>query len=134
MSFKLINPEVLGAPRGYSNGLLAEGGGKLLFIAGQIAWDKDQQIVSDDFVEQFDKALANVITVVRAAEGNPDNIVRLVIYVTNKTEYLERTKEVGERYRKHIGKHFPAMVLVQVAGLLDDRAKVEIEGMAVIPA
>lgn len=134
MSFKLINPEVLGAPRGYSNGLLAEGGGKLLFIAGQIAWDKDQQIVSDDFVEQFDKALANVITVVRAAEGNPDNIVRLVIYVTNKLEYLERTKEVGERYRKHIGKHFPAMVLVQVAGLLDDRAKVEIEGMAVIPA
>lgn len=134
MSFKLINPEALGAPSGYANGLLAEGGGKLLFIAGQIAWDKDQQIISDDFVEQFDKALANVITVVRAAEGAVDNIVRLVIYVTNKIEYRERTKEVGERYRKHMGKHYPAMVLVQVAGLLDDRAKVEIEGMAVIPA
>ena len=134
MSFKLINPEALGAPRGYSNGLLAEGGGKLLFIAGQIAWDKDQQIISDDFVEQFDKALANVITVVRAAGGEPNNLARLVVYVTNKLEYRERTKEVGERYRKHIGKHFPAMVLVQVAGLLDDRAKVEIEGMAVIPA
>ena len=134
MSFKLINPEALGAPSGYANGLLAEGGGKLLFIAGQIAWDKDQQIVSDDFVEQFDKALANIITVVRAAGGEPNNLARLVIYVTNKLEYRERTKEVGERYRKHIGKHYPAMVLVQVAGLLDDRAKVEIEGMAVIPA
>jgi len=134
MSFKLINPEALGAPRGYSNGLLADSAGKLLFIAGQIAWDKDQQIVSDDFVEQFDHALANVITVVRAAGGEADNIVRLVIYVTNKNEYRERTKEAGERYRKHMGKHFPAMVLVQVAGLLDDRAQVEIEGMAVIPA
>ena len=134
MSSKLINPEALGAPRGYSNGLLADSGGKLLFIAGQIAWDKDQRLVSDDFVEQFDKALENVVTVVHAAGGEAGNIARLVIYVTNKIEYRERTKEVGERYRKHLGKHFPAMVLVQVAGLLDDRAKVEIEGMAVIPA
>ena len=134
MSFKLINPEALGAPSGYSNGLLVDGGGKLLFMAGQIAWDNNQKIVSDDFVEQFDKALANVIAVLSAAGGAPDNIVRLVIYVTNKVEYRERTKEVGERYRKHLGKHFPAMVLVQVAGLLDDRAKVEIEGMAVIGA
>ena len=134
MSFKLINPEALGAPSGYSNGLLVEGGASLLFIAGQIAWDNNQSIVSDDFVEQFDKALANVITVVRAAGGEPDKVVRLVIYVTDKIEYRDRTKEVGERYRKHMGKHFPAMVLVQVLGLLDDRAKVEIEGMAVIPA
>jgi enamine deaminase RidA (YjgF/YER057c/UK114 family) len=134
LAFTLINPEALGAPSGYSNGLLVDGGGKLLFIAGQIAWDQDQKIVDDDFVEQFDKALSNVITVLRAAGGEPNNIVRLVIYVTNKIEYRERTREVGERYRKHLGKHFPAMVLVQVAGLLDDRAKVEIEGMAVIPA
>ena len=134
MSFKLINPEALGAPSGYSNGLLVDPGGKLLFIAGQIAWDKDQKIVSDDFVEQFDKALANVVTVLRAAGGEPENIVRLVIYVTDKIEYRKRTRDVGEHYRKHLGKHFPAMVLVQVAGLLDDRAKVEIEGMAVIPA
>ena len=134
MTFKLINPEALGAPSGYSNGLLVDGGGKLLFIAGQIAWDNNQKIVSDDFVEQFDKALANVITVLRAAGGEAENIARLVIYVTDKIEYRKRTKEVGDRYRKHMGKHFPAMVLVQVAGLLDDRAKVEIEGMAVIPA
>ena len=134
MAFTLINPEALGAPSGYSNGVLVDGGGKLLFIAGQIAWDHNQKIVSDDFVEQFDKALANVITVLRAAGGEAENIARLVIYVTNKIEYRERTKEVGDRYRKHMGKHFPAMVMVQVAGLLDDRAKVEIEGMAVIPA
>ena len=134
MSFKLINPEALGAPSGYANGLLVDGGGKLLFIAGQVAWDKDHKIVSDDFVEQFDKALANVIAVLHAAGGEPNNVVRLVIYVTTKLEYRERTKEVGERYRKHLGKHFPAMVLVQVAGLVEDRAKVEIEGMAVIPA
>jgi enamine deaminase RidA (YjgF/YER057c/UK114 family) len=134
MSFKLINPEALGAPSGYSNGLLIDGGGKLLFIAGQIAWDNNQKIVNDDFVEQFDKALANVITVLRAAGGEAENLARLVIYVTSKIEYRERTKEIGDCYRKHMGKHFPAMVLVQVAGLLDDQAKVEIEGMAVIPA
>ena len=132
MSLNLINPEALGAPSGYSHGLLVEGGGKLLFIAGQIAWDQNQKIVSDDFVEQFDKALANVITVVKAAGGEANNITRLVVYVTNKHEYLAQTKAVGERYRKHMGKHFPAMVLVQVAGLLDDAAKVEIEAMAVI--
>jgi enamine deaminase RidA (YjgF/YER057c/UK114 family) len=132
MSFKLINPDALGAPSGYSHGVLVEGGGKLLFIAGQIAWDQNQKIVSDDFVEQFDKALANVITVVKAAGGEANNIARLVVYVTNKHEYLAQTKAVGERYRKHMGKHFPAMVLVQVAGLLDDAAKVEIEAIAVI--
>jgi enamine deaminase RidA (YjgF/YER057c/UK114 family) len=134
MPVTLINPESLGAPSGYANGLLADASGKLLFVSGQIAWDEKQQIVSDDFVEQFDRALANVVTVVRAAAGQPEHIVRLIIYVTNKVEYRDRTREVGERYRKHLGKHFPAMVLVQVAGLLDDAAKVEIEGMALIPA
>src|ERR1041384_6497822 len=113
MSFKLINPEALGAPSGYSNGLLADGGGKLLFIAGQIAWDQNQKIVSNDFVGQFDKELANEITAVRAAGGESNNIVRVVVYVTNKHEYLAQTKAVGERYRKHMGKHFPAMALVQ---------------------
>ncbi len=129
MSFTLINPA-----SGYSNGVLADADGRLLFIAGQIAWDEDQKIVSDDFVEQFDRALENVVTVVKAGGGKADNIARLVIYVTDKIEYRERTKEVGDRYRKHMGKHFPAMVLVEVKGLLDDRAKVEIEGIAVLPA
>jgi enamine deaminase RidA (YjgF/YER057c/UK114 family) len=134
MPFTLINPEPLGAPSGYSNGLLADANGKLLFISGQIAWNEKQEIVSDDFVEQFDRALANVIAVVHAAQAQPEHIVRLIIYVTDKLAYRERTREVGESYRKHMGKHFPAMVLVQVAGLLDDRAQVEIEGMALIPA
>src|SRR5687767_7946387 len=129
MSFTLINPA-----SGYSNGVLADAGGRLLFVAGQIAWDANQKIVSDDFVEQFDRALQNVVAVVKAAGGKSDNIARLVIYVTDKSEYRERKKEVGDRYRKHMGKHFPAMVLVEVKGLLDDRAKVELEGMAVIPA
>ena len=134
MAFTVINPKSLGAPSGYSNGLLTDAGGRLLFIAGQIAWDEKQKIVSDDFVEQFDKALENVIAVLNAAGGKSTDIVRLVIYVTDKIEYRERTKEVGKRYQKHMGKHFPAMVLVQVAGLLDDAAKVEIEGMAMLPA
>ena len=134
MAFTFINPDSLGAPSGYSHGVVAEANGKLVFIAGQIAWDEKQKVVSNDFVEQFDRALANVVTVLSAAGGKPEHIVRLVIYVTDKIEYRERTREVGERYRKHLGKHFPAMVLVQVAGLLDDAAKVEIEAMAVLPA
>jgi enamine deaminase RidA (YjgF/YER057c/UK114 family) len=132
MTFKLINPQSLGAPSGYSNGLLTEASGRLLFIAGQIAWNERHEIVSDDFVEQFDKALENVVAVVNEAGGKASDIARLIIYVTNKQAYRERTREVGERYRKHLGKHFPAMVLVQVVGLLDDAAKVEIEGIAVL--
>jgi len=132
MSFKLINPDSLGSPHGYSNGVLSEGGGRLLFIAGQIAWDQNQRITSADFVEQFDRALANVIAVVTEAGGTANDIARLVIYVTNKIEYRDRTRDVGERYRKHMGKHFPAMALVEVKGLLDDSAKVEIEGIAVL--
>ena len=130
-SFSFINPESLGAPRGYSNGVLAKGGA-LLFIAGQIAWDEQQQIVSADFVEQFDRALANVIAVVREAGGTPEQIAQLAIYVTDKSEYHRRMREVGERWRARMGRHFPAMALVEVKSLLEDEAKVEIEGIAVI--
>ena len=132
MSFKLINPESLGTPHGYSNGVLTEAGGRLLFIAGQVAWDRQQQIVQGDLIEQFDQALANVIAVVTEAGGKPEQIARLVIYVTDKSDYRAHTKEIGERYRARMGKHFPAMVLVEVAGLLEDRAKIEIEGVAVL--
>jgi enamine deaminase RidA (YjgF/YER057c/UK114 family) len=133
MSFRFINPESLGAPRGYSNGVLAEAGGRLLFIAGQIAWNEEQQIVSDDLVAQFDRALANVITVVTEAGGRPNQIARLILYVTDKSDYQRRMKEIGERYRARMGKHFPAMVLVEVKSLLDDAARIEIEGIAVLP-
>lgn len=132
MTFKPINPESLGPPRGYSNGVLVDAPGQLLFIAGQVGWDKDQRIVAASIVEQFDRALANLLSVVEEAGGRPDQIVRLVIYITAKSEYLDHTKEIGERYRRHMGKHFPAMVLVEVKSLLDDAAKVEIEGMAVL--
>src|SRR5262245_53035456 len=112
MSFTYINPESLGAPRGYSNGVLTSSG-RLLFIAGQIAWDQDQHIVSDDIVAQFDQALANVLIVVNEAGGAPDQIARLIIYVTDKNDYKRRMKEIGDRYRARMGKHFPAMVLVE---------------------
>ena len=132
MSLEFINPEVLGAPRGYSNGVLAPAGGRLLFVAGQIGWNGRQQMVSGDFVEQFDRALANLLTVVIEAGGGPENVARLVVYVTDKREYRERTREIGERWRALMGRHFPAMALVEVKGLLEDAAKVEIEGIAVI--
>jgi enamine deaminase RidA (YjgF/YER057c/UK114 family) len=132
MSFSFINPESLGAPRGYSNGVLTEPGGRLLFIAGQVGWDENQHIVSDDLVEQFDRALANVIAVVTEADGKPEQIARLVIYVTDKNDYRSRMKEIGERYRARMGKHFPALVLVEMSGLLEDSAKIEIEAVAIL--
>lgn len=132
MPFKLINPESLGAPRGYSNGVLADAGGRLLFVAGQVGWDEQQRIVSDSFAEQFDRALANVIAVVTEAGGAPDQIARLVLYVINKQEYNDSLPQVGQSYRARMGKHFPAMVLIEVKGLLDDQAKVEIEAVAVL--
>ena len=132
MTFKLINPASLGTPRGYSNGVLTHAGGRLLFVAGQIGWDEMQAVVSEDFVAQFNRALANVVAVVIEAGGSPEQIARLVIYVTNKREYVERREEVGQTYRTHLGKHFPAMALVEVKSLLDDKAKVEIEAVAVL--
>ncbi len=130
--FTFINPPTWARPRGYSNGVLAPAGGSLLFIAGQIAWNEQQQIVSSDFVAQFDQALANVITIVEAAGGTPERIAHLTIYVTNKEEYLTHQRELGERWRARMEHHFPAMALVEVKSLLERDAKVEIEGVAVI--
>ncbi|MBA3568120.1 MAG: RidA family protein [Pyrinomonadaceae bacterium] len=132
MSLKFINPASLGSPRGYSNGVMTEPGMRLLFIAGQLGWNEHQEITSADFVEQFDRALANVVAVVTEAGGRPEQIARLVMYVNNKKEYEARTREIGERYRTHMGKHFPAMVLVEVKSLLDAEAKVEIEAIAAL--
>ncbi len=132
MSLKFINPASLGSPRGYSNGVMTEPGMRLLFIAGQLGWNEHQKITSADFVEQFDRALANVVAVVTEAGGRPEQIARLVMYVNNKKEYEARTREIGERYRTHMGKHFPAMVLVEVKSLLDAEARVEIEAIAAL--
>lgn len=128
----IINPASWTAPRGYSNGVLASAGGRQLFIAGQIAWDAGGQIVSANFAEQFDQALANVIAIVSEAGGTPDRLARLVIYVTNKNEYRAAQHELGRRWRARMGKHYPAMTLVEVKSLLEDDAKIEIEGIAVL--
>ncbi|MFN2531892.1 MAG: RidA family protein [Pyrinomonadaceae bacterium] len=133
MTFETINPKSLGYPPGYSNGMLANTSGRVLFIAGQVGWNEHQQFVNSDFVEQFDLALANVLAVVTAAGGASTDIGKLTIYVTSRDEYGARTREVGERYRARMGKHFPAMVLIEVSGLLLDAAKVEIDGIAVLP-
>lgn len=118
-------------PRGYANGMAARG--ELLAIAGEIGWDASETIVSDEFVPQFRQALANVVAVVEAAGGAPSDIISLTIYVTDKREYVAGIAELGQVYRALLGKHFPAMALVQVAALLEDRAKVEIQGLAVLP-
>jgi enamine deaminase RidA (YjgF/YER057c/UK114 family) len=132
VKLEIVNPLGWDKPKGYANGVITPAGGQLLFIAGQIAWDAQQQIVSDDFAEQFDQALANVVTVVTAAGGKPEDIARLVVYVTDKREYCANLKAVGQRWRARMGTHYPAMALVEVKGLLEDAAKVEIEGIAVL--
>jgi enamine deaminase RidA (YjgF/YER057c/UK114 family) len=129
---RLVNPDSLAAPRGYSNGVLMERG-RLLLVAGQIGWDRAGAFASDDLAEQFDRALENVLEVVRAAGGRPEHVGRLTIYVTDKREYLAKTKAIGAAYRARMGGHYPAMALLVVSALLEDRAKVEIEATAVIP-
>lgn len=126
-----VQPESWARPRGYSNGMMASG--RILAVAGQVAWDEKGRIVSDTFAWQFEQALANVATVVRAAGGEPAHVISLTIYVTDKTEYVAALGGVGEAYRKVMGKHFPAMALVEVAGLLEPGAKVEIQALAVLP-
>jgi enamine deaminase RidA (YjgF/YER057c/UK114 family) len=131
MKMRIINPPSLAEPRGYNNGVLVEGG-SLLFVAGQIGWDRLCRIVSDNFAEQFQQALENVLAVIRAGGGGPTNITRLLIFVTDKEEYLAATKAIGISYRQLMGKHYPAMTLVEVNALLEPTAKVEIEAIAVI--
>lgn len=129
---KIFNPEGWRRPAGYSNGIAARG--ELLFVAGQIGWNENEEIVSDDFAEQTAQALRNVAAVLRAAGSGPEHVVRMTWYVTDKREYLAAAERIGSAYREIIGKHYPAMTLVQVAALLEDRAKVEIEATAVIPS
>ena len=116
---------------GYANGVAARG--RILFIAGQIGWNGDQVFETDDFVGQIEQALRNIVAVLDAGGGGPEHLVRLTWYVTDKREYLARLEEVGAAYRAVLGRHFPAMTMVQVADLIEDAAKVEIEATAVIP-
>ncbi|MEO7986354.1 MAG: SDR family NAD(P)-dependent oxidoreductase [Gemmatimonadales bacterium] len=130
--FAIINPVELGAPRGWSNGMLARAGGRMLFIAGQTARDDSGQVPAADFVSQFDRALGNVLSVLREGGGEPGDIGRLTIYVTNMTQYRASLKALGEVYRRRMGTHFPAMALVEVTSLVDPQAVVEIEATAVV--
>jgi len=117
---RYVNPEHLGAPKGYNNGVVIAPppGGSVLFIAGQIGGDKDRIVVGDAFADQFDQALANVVAVVHAAGGTPESIGKLTIFVTNVDEYVAARDEIGRRYRARMGRHFPAMTLVEVSRLV----------------
>lgn len=127
-----IEPEGWARPSGYANGMAARG--RLVAIAGQIGWDPAScQFHSDDFVEQVRQALANVVAVLRAAGGEPLHLVRLTWFITDKHAYVEARREIGRVYRETVGAHYPPMTLVVVAGLLEDRARVEIEATAVVP-
>jgi enamine deaminase RidA (YjgF/YER057c/UK114 family) len=125
-----IQPKHWPSPKGYANGVVATG--RQLFIAGQVGWNAQGQFESDDFVAQVEQALKNIVEVLEAAGGNPSDLVRVNWYVIDKTEYVARQREIGEAYRRVIGRNFPAMTLLVVAGLLEPRAKVEIEATAVL--
>jgi len=133
MTFEIFNPDALGEPKGWNNGLLAPDGGRILFVAGQTARDAEGHIGTIEFVGQFRVALDNVLRVVREAGGSPTDIGRMTVFVTNLMEYRASLRELGEAYREHMGRHYPAMTLVEVSGLVDLGAKVEIEATAVIP-
>src|SRR5436190_18403146 len=128
---QLLHPGNWAPTRGFSNGIAAEG--RQVFVAGQVGWNARQEIVSDDFVAQVEQALQNIVDILAEAEARPEDLVRLTWYITDKREYLARSNEVGQVYRRVIGRHFPAMTLVQVVALVEDRAKVEIEATAVVP-
>jgi enamine deaminase RidA (YjgF/YER057c/UK114 family) len=128
---KVLQPAGWKQPKGYANGILAQG--RMVFTGGMIGWNVNEEFESDSFADQAEQTLKNIVAVLAEAGGKPEHIVRLTWYVTDKREYLNEQKQLGAAYRRVIGNHFPAMALVQVAALVEDRAKVEIEATAVLP-
>jgi enamine deaminase RidA (YjgF/YER057c/UK114 family) len=128
---QLLHPKHWAAAKGFANGIAAEG--RQVFVAGQVGWDAEQRFASDDFAAQTEQALRNIVEVLAEAGARPEHIVRLTWYVIDKNEYISRLRDVGAAYRRVLGRHFPAMTLVQVVALVEDRAKVEIEATAVVP-
>ena len=129
-----IEPEGWPPPLGYANGLCTLGQGeRMLFVAGQVGWHPDGTFTTDDLAEQFAQALDNVLAVVRAAGGEPSSIARMTVYVTDLDAYRSSTRAIGHAWRARMGRHFPAMALLGVAGLVEKRAKVEIEATSVLP-
>jgi enamine deaminase RidA (YjgF/YER057c/UK114 family) len=131
MSIQILQPPGWARAKGFSNGIAATG--TLVFIAGQIGWTGDCKWEARDFAGQFRQALHNVIAVLNEAKGKPEHIVRLTWYVLDKQEYLNSLKPVGEAYRDLMGRHYPTMAVVQVGGLVESEARLEIEATAVIP-
>ena len=130
-SFRFLQPAGWAPPKGYANGIVAEG--LIVFVAGQIGWNASAEFETDDFAPQTEQALANIVAVLGEAGAEPRHIVRMTWYVVGKSDYVAHQKEIGQAYRRVIGRHFPTMTLVVVAGLLEDRAKIEIEATAVVP-
>jgi enamine deaminase RidA (YjgF/YER057c/UK114 family) len=129
---RILQPEGWGAPKGYANGIEAEG--RVVFVAGQIGWNpRTCAFETDDFVGQVDQALQNVLQVLREGGAGPEHVTRMTWYVTDRAAYLANTRALGRVWRDLFGRHYPAMTLVVVAGLLEERAKVEIEATAVVP-
>lgn len=128
---EFLHPKNWKPALGYSNGMAASG--RMVFTGGIVGWNADQEFETDDFAEQVAQCLSNIVAVLAEAGAAPHHLVRLTWYVTDKHEYLAALRDIGRAYRAHFGKHFPAMALVQVVALVEDRAKVEIEATAVIP-
>ena len=132
MTHQVISPEGWAPAKGYANGILTKDG--TLYVGGQIGWTAEQVFESHDFIGQMEQALRNILAILEAAGGTADDLTRLTWYVTDKQEYLARQREVGQAYRRVLGRHFPAMTMVVVSALVEDRALVEIEATAVLSA
>ena len=128
---EFLSPKGWAPAKGYANGVA--GHGRQVYIAGQVGWTGAQKFESDDLAAQIEQALANIVAVLAVAGGRPEHIARLTWYVLDKKEYLARQADIGAAYRRVLGRHFPAMTLVQVVALVEDRAKVEIEATAIVP-
>ena len=129
---QILQPPGWARPKGFSNGIAVEGG-KTVYLAGQVGWDAEGRFVEQRFAGQFRQALANILAVLAEAGGRPEHIVRLTWYVLDREEYLASLKDVGAAYRELIGRHYPVMSVVQVGGLVESEARLEIEATAVIP-
>ena len=131
-ALQVVLPEGWAPPRGYSNGLRVPAGRDLLFVSGQVAWDEAGRLIDTGFAGQFERALRNCVTVVEAAGGGAADIVRLTMFCSDRRDYLSHLGEVGQAYRRVMGSHYPPMSLVEVAGLLEDGARIEIEATAAL--
>jgi enamine deaminase RidA (YjgF/YER057c/UK114 family) len=131
-NLEIVNPESLGAPKGWNHGILAPHGGRLLFVAGPVGWEGDAPGTPPGFVEQFARALDKVLAVVREAGGRPADVARLTVYVTDLAAYRASTKALGEAWRARFQRHYPAMSLLEVKGLVDRGALLEMEATAVL--